>query len=161
MSRKKSVLGIFSGLSTRIRKIRGDLTQAEFGAILGVAQGTVNKYEKGVMLPGEDVLNKIAEHARVPVVCLLYGEPREPGESITIESPTLSSVLHDPFLFGGIDMGAMTQIIEMVEELLSKRKKPLRPVKKALLLSLLYDRFQKTGQPLNQAILKEFLRRVD
>lgn len=164
MSRKKSVIGIFPGLPTRIRKIRGELTQKEFGEILGVAQGTVNKYEKGIILPGEDVLKRISAYGEVPLECLLHGEPKElpePEEAITIESPTVPLVLHAPYVFGGIDIGTMTQIIETVEELLSKRKKPLKPVKKALLISLLYDRFQSTGQPLDQATLKEYLRRVD
>ncbi len=44
--------------------------------------------------------------------------------------------------------------------LLRSRKNPLKPVKKALLLSLLYDNFQTTGQLPDQAMLQEFLRRV-
>jgi len=56
--------------------MRGDLTQAEFAAIIGVTQGTVNKYEKGAIFPGEDVLNKIADHCGVRVEWLLHGEER-------------------------------------------------------------------------------------
>jgi hypothetical protein len=40
-------------------------------------------------------------------------------------------------------------------------KKTLKPVKKALLISLLYDQFQTTGQIPDQVVLKEFLRRVN
>lgn len=83
------------------------------------------------------------------------------GKPITIESPKTASSIHSPYLFAGVDINALTQIIEMVEELLTKRTKPLKPVRKALLISLLYDQFQTTGQPLDQDTLIEFMRRVD
>lgn len=170
MSRKKSVLGIFIGLSGRIKEIRekrGGLTQKEFAQILGVAQGTINKYENGSILPGEDVLKKIADYGGVTIEWLLHGgkpaELHELPESITIESPPPGAgpLLHDPYLFGGLDINAMTQIIELVEDHLPPIKKPLKPVKKALLISLLYDQFQSTGDIPNQGTLKEFLRRVN
>lgn len=113
------------------------------------------------------VKKKIADHGGRTVEWLLHGDKKveihEIPESITIESPPPGSGpgLHDPYLFHGMDISAMTQIIEVVEDFLSHRQKPLKSVKKALLISLLYDQFQKTGQPLTQATLKEFLRRVD
>jgi transcriptional regulator with XRE-family HTH domain len=174
MSRKKSALGIFIGLSARIGKIRnikGKLTQSEFAKILGVAQGTINKYENGAILPGEDILKKIANYGGVTVEWLLHGDAPEPAaaeiteipEAITIESPPpgAGAGLHDPYLYGRVDTGALTRIIELVEELLRSRKRPLKPVRFALLLSLLYDHFQNTGQIPDQATVKEFLRRVD
>jgi transcriptional regulator with XRE-family HTH domain len=163
MSRKKSALGIFSDLFVRIRKIRGSLTQVEFAQILGVAQGTINKYESGAILPGEDVLKKIADHGGVTVTWLLHGDKPAIPETITIESPPPGSGpgLRDPYLFHGVDINAMTQILEMTEDFLSQRRKPLKPVKKALLISLLYDQFQSTGQPLTLPTLKEILRRVE
>ena len=164
MSRKKSLIRLLFGLPDKIKRIRGDLTQAKFAGLIGVNQGTVHKYEKGISAPSDETLKKIADHGGVSVEWLLSGDIKEgagPGESITIESPTLPSQIHEPYLFGGVAMGAMTQIIEVVEEFLSQRKKPLKPVRKALLLSLCYDKFQKTGQPLDQATLKEFLRQVD
>lgn len=73
MSRKKSASGIFSGIGLRIREIRGKLTQVEFGEILGVAQGTINKYENELIFPGEDILRKIAAYARINIEWLLHG----------------------------------------------------------------------------------------
>jgi transcriptional regulator with XRE-family HTH domain len=81
-------------------------------------------------------------------------------ESITIESPREASVLSQPYLFGALDIDALTQIIEAAEALLQKRQKPLKPVKKALLLSLLYDHWQTTGRIPDQTVIQEFLRRV-
>lgn len=74
MSRKKSALGIFIGLPGRIKKIRGNLTQVEFAKVLEVSQGTVNKYEKGLILAGEESLKKIASYGGVTVEWLLYGD---------------------------------------------------------------------------------------
>ena len=172
MSRKKSVLGIFYGLSDRIKKIRGDLKQGEFAKIVGVAQGTINKYESGAILPGEDNLRKIADYGGVTVEWLLHGDPKaaipeslpeQLPEKLPLESPPPGRGLglHDPYLFGRVDIDAMTQIIEQVEELLRRRKRPLKPVRFALLLSLLYDHFQTTGRIPDQAALQETLRRVD
>jgi len=84
------------GLSVRIRKIRGNLTQAEFAAISGVTQGTVNKYEKGTIFPGEDVLNKIAAHGGVTIEWLLHGEekraPLAGREALTLEQVRLETL---------------------------------------------------------------------
>ena len=91
----------------------------------------------------------------------LWKRLAEAGESITLESPTRPSPLSEPGLFGGIDTLALTRILDQVEELLRKRQKPLKSSKHAFLIALLYDEFQKTGQPLTQATLKEFLRRVE
>lgn len=164
MSRKKAPqLGIFLGTGDRIRQIRGELTQSEFGKLFGVKGNTVSRWEDG-RLSDDETLKKVADHGKVTVEWLLRGDMKQiPGipESITIESPRSGPVLHSPYLFGGVDIKAMSQIIEAVEDLLSQRKKPLKSVRKALLISLLYDEFQKTGQPLDQATLKEFLRQVD
>jgi transcriptional regulator with XRE-family HTH domain len=151
----------FSEIGTRIRKIRGRLTQGKFGEIFGVSQNTVSQWEKGKTLTDKETLEKIAAHGGVTVEWLLHEHPHEVPETITIESPRSGPLLHEPYLFNGIDINGMTQILEMVEQILSQRKKPLKLVRKALLISLLYDEFQKTGQPLNDTTLKEFLRRVD
>lgn len=139
--------------------------------MIGVTQGTVQKYEKGECLPRDEVLNKIADYGKVTVEWLLHGGASQPEaaeipeipESIIIESPPpgAGAGIHDPYLFTGIDIDALSQIIESVEQLLTKRRKPLPPKKKALLISLLYDEFQKIGRIPGQIALKDFLRRVD
>jgi transcriptional regulator with XRE-family HTH domain len=167
MSKKKlHSNATFPGLAERIKSVRGKLTQEELGELLGVTKATVCRYESGATIPPESTLKRIADFCNRPLEWVLRGEsaltqaPQLP-ESMPLESPRSGPVLHSPFLFAGVDIHAMTQIIEMVEDVLSQRKKPLKPVKKALLISLLYDQFQSTGQPIDQATLKEFLRRVD
>ena len=86
---------------------------------------------------------------------------RKPANPSPSNHQTRPSPLSEPGLFGGIDTLALTRILDQVEELLRKRQKPLKSSKHAFLIALLYDEFQKTGQPLTQATLKEFLRRVE
>ena len=164
MSRKKSLVGLLFALPEKIKEIRGDLSQAKFADLIGVNQGTVHKYEKGISAPSKETLNKIADYGQVTVEWLLHGDKKaEIPESITIESPPPGTGLglHDPYLFGRVDIGVLARIIELAEELLRPRKRPLKPVRFALLLSLLYDHYQNTGQIPDQAVLKETLRRVD
>lgn len=48
-------------MGARIRTIRGALSQAKLAEIIGVSQGTIGKYEKG-MMPSSDSLLRIAEY---------------------------------------------------------------------------------------------------
>jgi transcriptional regulator with XRE-family HTH domain len=74
MSRKKSLVGLLFSLPGNIKKIRGDLSQAKFADLIGVNQGTVHKYEKGISSPSEETLKKIAYYGGVTVEWLLYGD---------------------------------------------------------------------------------------
>jgi transcriptional regulator with XRE-family HTH domain len=70
MSRKKSLSGFFPDLQGKIKGIRGELTQTEFGKIIGVTQGTVWKYETG-RIPDKETLQKIADYGEVTIEWLL------------------------------------------------------------------------------------------
>jgi len=41
-----------------IREARGNKSQAEFSALLGKSQGLVSKYEKGIVNPPTDIIEK-------------------------------------------------------------------------------------------------------
>jgi transcriptional regulator with XRE-family HTH domain len=74
MSRKKVTdKGTFLGYSSRLRKIRGDLSQEEFGKIFGVRKMTISRYEAG-RIPDVETLKKIADYGGVTVEWLLYGD---------------------------------------------------------------------------------------
>jgi transcriptional regulator with XRE-family HTH domain len=53
MARKKAFFTLMLGGPQRIRRIRGKLSQAEFGKIIGLTQGTIHKYEKDIIFPDE------------------------------------------------------------------------------------------------------------
>jgi transcriptional regulator with XRE-family HTH domain len=65
-------------IGRRIRQIRGfDLTQAEFGDILGVVQTQLSKYELGQNLPTVELLLKLKAFSGKSIDWLLTG--RDPA----------------------------------------------------------------------------------
>jgi len=78
-------------LGAEIKRIRGELNQKEFGKSLGVSQGTVSKYEKG-MMPEIPVLKMLAEIGNTTIDKLL---------SLKLENDSETGVAHiqlDPFI---------------------------------------------------------------
>lgn len=168
VSRKKLSLSvIFSGLPGRIREIRKrlGLNQEEFGKLLGVQKPTISRYESG-RVPDEDMLKKIANAGNTTIDWLLRGDQvppplPEPDEAVTLESPRSPGLIHEPYVFVGIDVQALARIIELVDERLAQRRKPLKSIKKSFLISLLFDEFQKTGLLPDADLVNDFLRRID
>lgn len=56
-----------SKLSQLIKGLRGDLSQREFGKILGVSYTAIRSWEDGISFPGLNSLKKIAEYCNQPV----------------------------------------------------------------------------------------------
>ncbi|MCL4503852.1 MAG: hypothetical protein M1438_18670 [Deltaproteobacteria bacterium] len=83
-----------------------------------------------------------------------------PEEAVTIESPEAPGLIHEPYVFGAIDVDALARIMDLVDEVLRQRQKPLKSIKKSFLTSLLYDEFQKTGRLPGRDLAEAFLRRI-
>ena len=61
-------------IGRRIRQIRGfDLSQAEFGKILGVSQRQLSKYESGQSAPTLEVLLKLSAYSGKRIDSLIKG----------------------------------------------------------------------------------------
>ena len=60
-------------LGKRIRQVRGELSQAEFGNLLGISQSSVGVYEKGFRAPDSNVLNAICNKVDIFPEWLLMG----------------------------------------------------------------------------------------
>ncbi len=60
-------------LGQRIRLIRGDKTQTDFGGLLGKSQDAVSVYETDQVTPSLNILAKIADMGNVTVDWLFYG----------------------------------------------------------------------------------------
>ena len=59
----------------RLREIRGfDLTQAEFGRMLGIGQTQLSRYELGLNLPTTEILLKLKAYAGKSIDWILTGE---------------------------------------------------------------------------------------
>ncbi len=65
-------------IGRRIREIRGfDLTQAEFGRILGIKQTQLSKYELGQSAPTLETLLKLKAYSEKSIDWILAGESSE------------------------------------------------------------------------------------
>lgn len=59
----------------RIREIRGfDLTQEDFGRMLGIGQTQLSKYELGQSAPTVQILLRLKIHSRKSIDWILTGE---------------------------------------------------------------------------------------
>jgi len=164
MSRKKLLSHeTFPGLADRIKEVRANLTQEKFGELLGISKAQVSKYESQKAVPPSATIDKIASIGNKTRVWLLWGatpgELKEELEGFKKPAPGRSAI-DDPYLFAAVDTSVLAQIISGVEGVLLKKKKTLNPVRKAHLVSLLYDRFQETGKPVDRETIEEFLRLV-
>ncbi len=63
-------------MGLNIKELRGGKSQEEFADIIGVSQGTLSKYEKG-MMPPADILYRIAKIGNSSVERLLTGNEPE------------------------------------------------------------------------------------
>jgi transcriptional regulator with XRE-family HTH domain len=153
----------FPGLADRIKELRGNLSQEKYGELLGICKAQVSKYESRKAFPSAETIDKIASLGNKTRAWLLWGamqgELREGPEDF--QKPAAgASALADPYLFAAVDTSVLAQIISGVEGTLLKKNKTINPVRKAHLISLLYDRFQETGKPADQETIEEFLRLV-
>jgi transcriptional regulator with XRE-family HTH domain len=73
--KKKAAEVDLKNIGRRIREIRGfDRTQAEFGKVLGIAQTTLSKYEKGQAAPTLEVLVRLKAHSGKSIDWIVTGE---------------------------------------------------------------------------------------
>jgi transcriptional regulator with XRE-family HTH domain len=143
--------------------VRGSLTQEKFGELLGISKAQVSKYESSKAFPSAGIIDKIASLRNKTREWLLWGavsgELREGREDFNKPGSGASEIAA-PYLFAAVDTSVLAQIISGVEGALVKKKKTINPVRKAHLISLLYDRFQETGKPADGETIEEFLRLV-
>ena len=86
-ARKKT----YAKIGKQMREIRGSLTQAQFGEILGIKQQQYYRYETGQRLPPTQVLQKIADYGKIKIDQLLTSEstryPVKKSESLELAEP--------------------------------------------------------------------------
>ena len=153
----------FPGLAERIREIRGRLSQEKFGELLGVSKAQISKYEAQKAFPSSETIARLVALGGTTREWLLWGAMpggvREGPEDFRKPAPDKTAI-DDPYLFAAVDTSVLAQIISGVESALLQKNKTLNSVRKAHLISLLYDRFQETGKPVDRQTIEEFLRLV-
>jgi transcriptional regulator with XRE-family HTH domain len=69
-------------IGKRIRQIRGfDLTQAQFGEVLGIGQTQLSKYEQGQSAPTLEVLIKLKYYSARSIDWIVTGKEKGGRES--------------------------------------------------------------------------------
>lgn len=72
---KKNFQPDLQAIGRRIRQIRGfDLTQAQFGKLIGIGQTQLSKYEKGQSAPTVEFLLKLKIHSGKSLDWIVTGE---------------------------------------------------------------------------------------
>lgn len=66
-------------IGQRIRFLRGNLTQAEFGKMLGKSQDSICAYEKGIVFPPLDVIIMLADQTKAPMEWIIRGDVTDKG----------------------------------------------------------------------------------
>jgi transcriptional regulator with XRE-family HTH domain len=81
ISKNSKVVPDIKAMGRRIREIRGfDLTQQQFGKILGLGQTQLSKYEKGQSVPTLELLLKLKDYSGRSIDWILTGEESGKGE---------------------------------------------------------------------------------
>lgn len=61
-------------IGDRFKILRGDRSQSDFATLIGSTKQNISKYELNSMMPGGDVLLRMAQELRVNINWLLVGE---------------------------------------------------------------------------------------
>jgi transcriptional regulator with XRE-family HTH domain len=153
MSRKKiRNLGTFIGVADRIGELRKklNLSQEEFGKLLGVKKSTISRYESGT-IPGDENLRKIAELGNTTIEWLLRGD--QPSIPQLLErSPDTSDQREAP-----LDVALLSEILAEIKKFIADKRLELSPQREARLVALVYDHYQEDKVKPNRILVERFL----
>ena len=144
-------LGILLGIEKRIRKIRGELTQAEFAKLFGVNQNTISRWEKGGITDLQ-ALERIANYGGVTVQWLLRGDrpsaPQPPGHPAEV---------YDARPGPPLDVALLAEILTEIMKYIADQGLELPPQREARLVALLYDHCQENQVKPDRTLVERFL----
>lgn len=144
-------------IGKRIALIRGRLTQAEFGEIIGVGAATISKYESG-RVPKTYILAKIAEFGNVTVDWILEGKGNAPQSYIAKrERQASNNIAQTKEEAPRLDEKLLTDIIIMLEEVLAELGVHLVPAKKGSLVVHIYRRYAETALPVSKGTVRSYI----
>ena len=134
MSRKKLTKEeTFPGLSGRLRNLRADKSQEEFGRAVGISKAMVSKYESGAAIPSAYTLKKIADFGGVTVEWLLRGEIAAPEPAIREHAPVSYTILDTD-----LDEDALAHVILLLRDWLRRKRDKISAPSEAKLLAKMY-----------------------
>ena len=147
-------MGTLLGLSARIRKVRGRLSQEEFGIELGGLQkSTISRYEKG-RIPDAETLRIIANYGNVTVEWLLKGD-----ESEAPQHAERSGARHSLPL----DVALLAETLKEIKKFIAGKSVKLSPQREARLVAMVYDHCQENKEKPDRTLVERclWITRVD
>ena len=119
------------GLGERLRQVRGNKSQVEFGRIIGISQSSVGVYEGESRLPDSKVLTSICNAFEISPAWLLMGTGPMHAEEAASKTGDMSPVLPAPSTAQPVEnigseenkTGDMSPVLEIQRELTGALKK--------------------------------------
>lgn len=137
MSRRKlQFIGtFFKGLGSRLKNVRGGLSQEGFGKLFGVRKSTVSRWEAELLIPDEETLKKIANYGKVGIDWLLRGDLRPSS------APQLRDFGQEEYIssLNPLETALLIEVVKVVEAVILKRQLQLTLDQKARLFVRTYD----------------------
>jgi transcriptional regulator with XRE-family HTH domain len=153
MSRKKLLnLGTFIGIAGRIVEVRKklNLSQEEFGKLVGVRKSTISRYESGT-IPGDENLRRIAEIGNTTIDWLLRGD--------RVLTPQPSE--HPQYAYdrerAPLDVALLSEVLTEINNFIADKGSKLLPQREARLVALVYDHCQKDKVKPDPNLVERFL----
>lgn len=124
-----------------------------------VAESTVRSWRDGNSDPQRQHIIPLAIEAGVSIAWLVAGQPpmlQEELQQRLLADPSGSGQAQRPKApLALLDVGCLTDSIMVIEEFLTERNLVLQPVKKAMLVEIIYEELQKEQEEANkEKILK-------
>ena len=129
-----------------LTKLRGKTSRAVFAEKLGISEGTLRNYEKGLSLPNFDVGMRICKILMI-----------EPHQLLGSEAPTYGGALEART---GISPDMVAAVIEIVEDILDSTKRKLAPKKKAELVVTICELYSDSAEKLDTATVLRLVKLV-
>lgn len=84
-------------IGERIKKVRGDRTQADFSLLTTIPKNTLGRYERGEIVPGGEAIALLCKNIGIDPNWLLFGEgPMHRGETVPAAAPAQSQAEQIP-----------------------------------------------------------------
>ena len=145
-------MGTFIGIADRIGEVRKklNLSQEEFGKLIGVRKSTISRYESGT-IPGNENLRIIAELGNTTIEWLLRGD--QPS------MPHLTE--HSQYIYdqrgAPLDVALLSEILTEIKKLIADKRLLLPAQREARLVALVYDHCQEDKVKPDRILVERFL----
>jgi transcriptional regulator with XRE-family HTH domain len=152
MSRKKLLhLGTFIGIADRIGEVRKklNLSQEEFGKLVGVRKSTISRYESGT-IPGHENLRRIAKLGNTTIEWLLRGD-----RPLTTQPSDNSQYTFDQ-REAPLNVALLSEVLTEITNFIADKGLKLLPQREARLVALVYDHCQEDKVKPDRNLVERF-----